>query len=360
MHFISSFVSLNLLFAMPAESIVNLLRHEEASNSSKVEGRKYHTSAQIFAEIKDLQKNCAVPLTTEWVNDIEQPENALFVAKLGQKSANKTMMVAANEHAREMITGEVAFRFIERACERASPVSQMQDLQFLVMPVINVKGRELVESGEHECQRMTTHAEGDTDLNRNMDVDWGKGRKQKWGSKPFSAYQTRIMRDIASSEKPVAYVDLHSGAKSLMSPWGFQPAVSNHYNEQKVPLEEVQKNHCHDCQMGSNRVVIGYPNPGEIIDHMYKQQGIKHSSLWEVWEGDGPYCSGFNPPVGLLAKSVDNWSDALVTYAHHVHNHLDPAEDRVDPSLIEVPQISSLLDMDTVASTSVFEARLTS
>lgn len=298
----------------------------------------------IEALAKDSK--CAVPLTTSWMHDTEG-DGTLFIAKVGSDKAKKRILLASNEHAREMVTAEVSLAFIQSACstgassalksslmeESSEPKTSKVDkstllhnVQYIIVPVVNEKGRALVEQGSEPCQRMTTDAEGAVDLNRNMDVDWGKGEPQAWGEKPFSTYQARILRDLAAKEKPVAYIDLHTGARSLMTSWGYRPSTDPDFADQDKVLKIIQKNYCPDCDIGSNRVVIGYTNPGEVIDHMYEKQKIKYSTLWEVYAGDGDCVENFNPPDSKYTEVTQNWANAIMTFGDYVHTSVDPNE----------------------------------
>jgi hypothetical protein len=292
-----------------------------------------------------MEKNCSVPLKTEWVHDQTNKEDRarLFVVELGNPSIEKTVMVAANEHARELITAEVALGFLKKACGATSVAAAeflleggdakrattLQNVRYVILPVVNMAGRQLVEQGKKTCQRYTTDEEGSVDLNRNADVDWGKGEKQNWGTSAFSTYQARIMRDVAEKHKPIAYIDLHSGARSLMTSWGFQHVTDPDYPDQEKLLKVIQEGHCKDCRIGANSVTIGYDNPGEIIDHMYAKQGIKYSTLWELWmggDGSEPCIGFFNPYDKHYEKQVDNWSEALFTFGGYVHTTVDSKE----------------------------------
>jgi len=283
----------------------------------------YHTSTQIFAAIQNATSNCKVPLSFEWKED-EQGKGRMFVARLGAATAKKKVLVVANEHARELLTAEVSLRFVLDACDLKPHLAGDKDtlnqahfdrVQYVIVPIANQMGREIVETGKNLCQRTTVEEEGNVDLNRNMDVDWGRGPKQKWGPFPFSTYQTRIIRQLASEIKPLAYVDLHTGTQALMTSWGFRNFVSPDFEDQRSLLEAIKEKHCTKCRIGSNRMTIGYENPGEVIDHMYAKQGIKYSTLWELYGGDhsGECLDIFNPPRDEYDAAVNNWSGALFT-----------------------------------------------
>merc|ERR1719482_1973943 len=99
-----------------------------------------------------------------------------------------------------------------------------------------------------------------------------------------------------------------------MTSWGFKPETDPDFADQKKVLDIVKKNHCRDCEIGSNRVVIGYENPGEVIDHMYATAGIKYTSLWEIYNGRSvdDCIRNFNARDDEYEKSVENWSNALL------------------------------------------------
>jgi len=292
--------------------------------------KPYRSAVAILKRFKELSANgnCKVPFSTRWVHDQTKKDGRLFVAALGSSNATKRVLIVANEHAREAITAEVALRFAEWSCHGSEEAVRLfSEVRFTVVPVANLAGRRVIDSGEDPCQRATVdEGEGIVDLNRNMDVDFKLASDH--GTAPFSTYQARILRSLAESERPVAYVDLHSGARSLMVSWGAREATSKDFPDQRRLLEVVKKAHCPDCAIGSNMKVIGYQNPGEILDHMYAVQGIKYSTLWEVYEGDDTNsCSSyFNPPVALFEKTVEDWSGALRAFGRLVRETVESDE----------------------------------
>lgn len=345
-------------------------RHNHVGGKGKtgVAGlHKYHSAEQIFSLIEGLKKDCKMPMSTQWVKD-SQSDDSLFVVQIGQPEANKKMLIASNEHARELLGGEVSLRFLQSACEspggsaflesastdsKTDAKTVLQNVQYTIVPIVNVKGRQLVESQDEPCQRTTVEQEGDVDLNRNMEVDWGKGSEQRWGEKPFSTYQARILRDLAAKDKYTGFIDLHTGARSLMTSWGFKPMTDPDFGDQKKVLDIIQKKHCPDCEIGSNRVVIGYENPGEVIDHMYAVAGIKYTSLWEIYDGHSSDCiRNFNAADDEYEESVNNWSNALLTFGQYIHTSVGVNE-RSNPGEVNgglVEQSSELQPRGTAAA----------
>lgn len=315
---------------------------EAFTSHSNILWATYHNSDAVLARITQLANgSCAVPLTTEWKADSEEPAKKLFVARLGA-SSSKRVLVVANEHARELITAEVALRFIEKACDSTSSgagwKSMFDNVSMTIVPIANLAGRQIAEDANGDpCQRTTVKEEGNVDLNRNMEVDF-EPDVDNHGPKPFSTYQARLLRDIAREESPLAYVDLHSGAKSLMVSWGARYGVTPDYPDQRKLFQVVQQGFCEDCEMGSNRVVIAYMNQGEIIDHMYAVEGIKYSTLWEVYQGLGSCFSMFNPPAAELLQVVDNWAGALQQFAQLVGVRVS-RDERSTPGALDMDPI---------------------
>jgi len=348
---------------LPSHSYLSLLQqHVEKvqAGEAKALPEGYHTSDDLLDRVKSLaDSGCTsgLSMTVETVKDNignSSEDGELLVVRLGEESADKRVMVVANEHARELITGEVALNFIETACVGVGDIADslrqtLQKVRFTIVPVANVKGRKSVEDGSSTCQRFTLdEGEGEIDLNRNMDVDFEAGYDH--GPSPFSAYQSRILADLAKSEKPLAYLDVHSGARSLMVSWGNREWVTPDYPDQSKLLEAVKTQWCQDCELGSNRIVIGYENPGEIIDHMYAKVGIKYSTLWEVWEG--PYeanwtnydcMSLFNPAPDELKGALKQWTGAMQTLGEFVDQHVS-ADEKSNPEALNMSSPPSGLE----------------
>merc|ERR1719487_1636335 len=123
------------------------------------------------------------------------------------------------------------FHFLSRLCGKgpgnwpeAEALLQSGNLRLVIIPIVNLKGRKAVEAGD-ECLRTTVEEEDSVDLNRNALWGWENGDRHQGsevyrGRKPLSQFQTRIIQDLANETRPQVYVDLHSGARSLMVPFG--------------------------------------------------------------------------------------------------------------------------------------------
>lgn len=304
---------------------------EDFRQTKHLPAQLYQSADALIAEVKTLGDSgkCAVAFSTTWEADTKDPKKKLFVARLGHSNATKGMLIVANEHAREAITAETAKSFIKWACAGSKSAQLLfASMHITVVPVVNLAGRRLIDDGSHPCQRFTAdEGEGEIDLNRNMDVDFEASGDH--GAAPFSTYQARILRRLAADEKPLAYVDLHSGFNSLMVPWGSRSYTTADFPDQKRLLDRVAKSSCPKCEIGSNCKVIGYRNPGEIIDHMYQKQGVKYSTLWEIYNGkDESNCLEYFNPLDKKAydATVARWTRALQTFTHGVRRNVKVGE----------------------------------
>lgn len=285
----------------------------------------YKSADKIIDEMGALATpgGCAVPFEANWESDEKHPQKKVFVVRMGQLGAPKNMMLVANTHAREAITAEVARSFVKWVCEGSSPAKKLlAGLRITVVPVLNLSGRRLIDDGSKPCMRSTAdEGEGEIDLNRNMDVDFEPSPGH--GHAPFSTYQARILRRLAVAEKPLAYLDLHSGFHSLMVPWGSKLYTTPDFPDQNRILSKVSQKFCPECKIGSNSVVIGYRNPGEIIDHMYAKEGIKYSTLWEIYDGeDQDDCLEFFNPLEQdhFDSTVKRWTGAVMSFAQDIQS----------------------------------------
>merc|ERR1719171_888804 len=114
-----------------------------------------------------------------------------------------------------------------------------------------------------------------------------------------------------------------------MTSWGYQNSTDPDYADQEKLLKFIQQRHCADCRVGPNGVTIGYPCSGEVLDHMYAKQGIKYSTLWEMYLGgeqDSDCVHRFNPTDDKYRDTVDVWANALLSVGEYVQTNVDPTE----------------------------------
>ena len=115
-----------------------------------------------------------------------------------------------------------------------------------------------------------------------------------------------------------------------MTSWGARHHGNPDSADQQAILSKAQaaaKCSNMTCPIGNNCDIIDYQNPGEIIDHMYAKQGIKYSTLWEVWAGESGCLSQFNPLDGKVQPRLNavEW---------FLNQHV-PTNDQTNENIIE-------------------------
>lgn len=310
----------------------------------------YHRTDALLAEIRASSGvHQGVEVVVEEFVDPLHTGGVLHVVTArpqGPATTRARLLVVANEHAREMVTGEVALGLVQRlagtdvrdgsCCGRGSSGARLRALldsgmEISVVPVANVEGRRLAE-GLRPCQRGTADVPLlATDLNRQFPTDWAPGVQFNFlnasldthGMGPFSAYQARILRAVAESRSWAAFVDLHSGALSLNFPFGHREGGNPKQAEQLRSLKSVRAL-CPQCLVGPTREVMRYDNPGQMADWMYEDRGVTYSFVWEVYRSSGLCASHFNPTdKAELAAVVERWCCAVAALGEYVLQHAE-------------------------------------
>lgn len=289
----------------------------------------YTRTDKMLDSISEFVSSCRGLVTQEQVID-NSSNRSLPVVKLGNHSATKPLFLTANMHARELITGEVAFHILVRLCIHGWPdFEQLLTSNAIVvymMPVVNVEGRKLVDSGR-TCLRKTSHG---LDINRDGDYGWNPAVHT--GAEPFATFQARIIRDLANRIKPQVFIDLHSGAGPMMTvPWGSKPEYTDQKKAQTQMLEVIRDRVCPSCSIGNTMTMVGYECPGILIDHMFAIQHIKYATLWEIWYDDAAEDSAsftwcqrrFNPvDHGQFNSTLTRWTDAVMLAGRFLRDNI--------------------------------------
>lgn len=163
-------------------------------------------------------------------------------------SPRTRILVSFGQHAREYVTVELALRFLRTLAqpETLRPdassdeaartlASTLERHDFLILPMENPNGRDLVEDGGKLCERKNGRG---VDANRNWDIDWGKKEKdydpgeEFPGAAPFSEPETQLVLALAREYQPHVWLNVHSGMEALFTPYDHKAAVPNGPGEQ--------------------------------------------------------------------------------------------------------------------------------
>ena len=158
-----------------------------------------------------------------------------------------------------------------------------------------------------------------TDLNRNYDYRWGccGGSSGKPGSltyrgwKPFSAPETRALRDFVNSrvlggwQQIRTHITFHSNGKLILWPYG--------YTRKNVPGDMSSGDHAAFVAMGKKMASLNgytaqqsselYITDGDQIDWLYGRHRI-FSYTFELYPTEHYRISDFYPPDEILARET--------------------------------------------------------
>ncbi|WP_455359679.1 M14 family zinc carboxypeptidase [Streptomyces sp. SYSU K21746] len=277
--------------------------------------------------------------------------------QLTPNSTKPRFFVQAQVHARELTTGEMAYRWIDYLTDGygtdATATKILDTREIWVVPIGNPDGVDMVQQGfmggntgqqwhrknANHSHSTTTCSEGPSsgsgvDLNRNNSSHWGgastssnpcdqvyKGPSADSESenKALQALYRKLFPDTratgdtaaAAADTKGMFVTMHSYSNMVLFPWGFN-AATDAGND--APLRQMAK------EMATLAGGWEYGQPGEILydasgghdDWAYDQLGVP-SFTWEVGPSSGT-CGGFHP-----AYSCQNtfWNQVrpMLTYA---------------------------------------------
>ncbi|KAI7733823.1 hypothetical protein M8C21_011694, partial [Ambrosia artemisiifolia] len=293
----------------------------------------YRTSAALMEEIEALVNRHPDKLHMETFRSSNKGYNAeLNVVTYCQNrtaiedKSKFRILLSFGQHARELITTELALRILsilseEQFLPKVDPLLLKKTLEKIVIkvvPVENLNGRKKVEAGDL-CERRNGRG---VDLNRNWSVDWGKKEKdfdpyeEYPGPAPFSEPEAQLMRKLSTSFDPHIWVNVHSGMEALFMPYDHKNTTPSGIQSQKMKLmlETLNHLHCGDrCVVGSGGGSVGYLAHGTTTDYMYDVARVPMSYTFEIY-GDEKASSRdcfkmFNPVDHVTFNRVLNeWS----------------------------------------------------
>ncbi|KAG6435832.1 hypothetical protein SASPL_100710 [Salvia splendens] len=293
----------------------------------------YHTSGALLEEVESLVHRHPDKLSIETLSGTNKGYKAEITVvtydrdrKDNDDKAKLRILLTFGQHGRELITTELALRFLSILSEeeflpninRSTFNRTLSRLVIKVVPMENLNGRKLVEDGEL-CERRNGRG---VDLNRNWGVDWGKKEKdydpyeENSGTGPFSEPETQLMRKLSVSFEPHIWVNVHSGMEALFMPYDHKNTTPDGVPSQimKSMLEALNHIHLKDsCLIGSGGASVGYLAHGTATDYMYDVARVPMAFTFEIF-GDlkAPQkdCFKMFNPIDIISfnRVLNNWS----------------------------------------------------
>ncbi|KAK9841020.1 hypothetical protein WJX81_006161 [Elliptochloris bilobata] len=294
----------------------------------------YHKTDQILDFFKKV--SLKVPSRMRY-EEIPDPESELSLPVITitdfatGEAGKEVLLLVGGEHARELITAEIAAwlgRLLTGTADEMaswpamaaatalarqhgwakSSLAEWGDallthVVFKIIPVENIQGRKAVESGD-ACLRKTAAG---VDLNRNWAHAWRQaeaGSEEYGGPKPFSEPESRVVRLVAETARPQAYVALHSGEYALYAPWDSEAALAPDLPDDLEAVLGKLNTYC-QCMHGAAGAVAGYLAYGSSMDYMYTRLQVRYPLTFEVYgpDGLGKTAKGGHPRRRLAATA---------------------------------------------------------
>lgn len=220
-------------------------------------------------------------LTCEWHDGI------LVVDWMKNKQEDLDQLWVFNEHARETITGDLAFFVIKDI------INLMPDRRITIIPVLNVWGRKEVEQG-HECLRKN---ENGVDTNRNYQIDmkhrYFRSSEEYEGPHPLSEKETKLVSSLLLSGVQ-RYINVHSGEYSMYMPFDSNVTPPPNADRMRHVLNTLHPM-CPQCVQGSAGEVSTYKAYGTSVDYAIKK-GVPEAYTFEIYGAISSHCKEmFNP-----------------------------------------------------------------
>ncbi|WP_116203740.1 M14 family zinc carboxypeptidase [Amycolatopsis circi] len=266
---------------------------------------------------------------------------------LSTKSPKPKFVLMAQIHAREISTGEVAWRWIDYLADGygadATATSILDTTEVWVVPISNPDGVDIVASGGNspKLQRKNANTSngncGGTnigiDLNRNSTFRWGADSDSPCaetyqgpgaGSEPEVQALEQFFRAIYPEQRGSGdndpapdtargtMITLHSYGNDIIVPWGFtsDPAP----NDAALRKLGAKFSDSNGYLVGTNTETVGYSTSGTTDDFTYGALGV--ASFTFEMGGQSGSCGGFLPRYSCVDSTF--WpknKGALITAA---------------------------------------------
>jgi len=265
---------------------------------------------------------------------------------LSPTSPKPKFFLMAQIHARELSTGELAWRWIDYLADGyatdATAKSILDTTEVWVVPIANPDGVDIVASGGNSPKLQRKNANNSRGCSgTNIGVDLNRNSTFKWGGDSNSACAETYQGPSAGSEPEVkaleglfnkiypdqrstgnndpapttakgTMITLHSYGNDIIIPWGFTQATSpNDAQYRKLGAKMAASN---GYLVGTNEETVGYDTTGTTDDYTYGTLGV-FSVTFEVGGSSGT-CGGFLPKYTCVDSTF--WpknKGALVTAA---------------------------------------------
>lgn len=272
--------------------------------------------------------------------------------ELDSTGAKPKFVLHAQIHARELSTGELAYKWIDLLVNSYGTDAEITELvdgrELWVVPVANPDGVDIVASrpdrpllqrknandSVEDCEVPNTGV----DLNRNSSFQWDVNEGQPCdetfpGSSAASEPETqaiqglldKIFRDTkgdvddpASADTTGVFLTLHSYGNDILAPWGYTNDPAPNRAALLALGNGMSEFNGYPVSTGDGGV--GYFAPGATDDWMYGTRGVP-AYTFEVGGGSGT-CGGFMPAYSCMDSEF--WPKNKPAFIHAAKTAANP------------------------------------
>ena len=308
----------------------------------------------------------------------------LFAVELTNKAIpgpKPTFFLMGAIHARELVTSELALRFVDHLLTNygssADATWLLDEHRVVVVPVVNPDGRRLAEQNIQQRKNTNTTTGGNcpnpgdafnqfgVDLNRNHSFKWGTvdlpttdpcsqtypgasaasepetERLQELVRTYFADQRGPADTDAAPPDTTGVLISLHSYANLVMWPWGHSASPAPN----AAGLSRIGQKFAAYNGTTAQQANQLYPSSGKTDEWAYGELGIA-AYVFEVGPNDGE-CGGFMPPYSCLDGGANGnfWPRNLPAFLYAARIARAPyqlAEGPSPESVVAIPAAGSL------------------
>jgi len=228
--------------------VQKLIDQEEEENLLNQQKRQtnyfdsYHTVDEIYSRLQTYASTYSfVDISTIGTSHQGRPIR-MVTFKLNTNANKASIFISGSMHAREWISAPTVQWIMEQLLDGYSnndpdAMFLLQGLDFYFVPVINPDGLEYTKTNNRlwrKNRRQNSATVFGVDLNRNFDIEWGKG-----GSSTNPSSDTYMGPSVASEPEtqaiqaafdalsnPVGAIDYHSYSQLILRAWGYTTSNS--------------------------------------------------------------------------------------------------------------------------------------
>ncbi|XP_059844557.1 carboxypeptidase B-like [Hypanus sabinus] len=299
----------------------------------------YHSWEQIEAWTAKIAETYPTLISREEIGKSYEGRS-IYLLRVGKRKgvAKPAIFLECGIHAREWISPAFCQWFVKEAvesCENGSPLKTLlNELDFLVVPVVNVDGYSYTWTGNRFWRKTRSKYPGNncigTDPNRNFDAAWCSiGASNNPCSNVYCGPSVESESEVKAVANFVrdhlqhikAYLAIHSYSQLLLFPYSYTFSYSQHHEELNAlaanAVMELKHLHGSNYTYGPGASTI-YPAAGGSDDWAH-DLGIKYVFTFELRD-TGEY--GFLLPEYLIKPTCEETMLAINYIATYVLNHL--------------------------------------